>query len=53
VVVAASVLERALRGGRERPARELARDLARADARPDATRSEAFEHAEGSAAWTR
>lgn len=53
VVVAASVLERALRGGQERPARALARDLTRADARHDATPSEAFEHAEGASAWTR
>ncbi|TNM63233.1 hypothetical protein FHN55_15440 [Streptomyces sp. NP160] len=49
VVVAASTLERALRGGQAQPARELVR----ADGRRDTTPAEAFEHAEGATAWTR
>lgn len=48
VVVAASWLERALRGGRPVPVR----DLQRAGGHHDATPSEAFEHAEGASAWT-
>lgn len=53
VVVAASWLERVLRGGQTLPVRELVRELVRADGHPDATPAEAFEHAEGASAWTR
>lgn len=52
VVVAAAWLERALhRGAAGQP--QLAHELVRADGHPDATPAEAFQHAEGAAAWTR
>ncbi|PWJ53700.1 hypothetical protein SAMN06264364_111103 [Quadrisphaera granulorum] len=50
VVVAASWLERSLRGRQPIPARDL---LVRPDGQHETTPAEAFQHAEGASAWTR